>query len=424
MNRPLHVLVVGDDPRLKEECAAALAALGEGSPVIYDVSDLRQAVGVARSRRPALTIVQLTADLQPIRTLAEELHRATPDARLIGAFQPEIFSGDISESAMLIEALRAGVCDFLRRPISTTDVAALVDRLLREPAAVDDRHGRVVAFASNKGGVGKSTLSVNAAVAVARRHAGRTLLIDASLQSGNCAALLDLQPSLSLTDAARQLSRLDERLLQQLTTPHDSGLELLAAPADAIEGAEVTDEVLSRVLCLARRAYDFVVVDTFPLFDRNVMAVLDHTDDVFVVLENVVPTLLGIQKFLKLLESLGVTAERQRLVLNRYARRYGGLLPHDAEEHLSRKLDYVIPFERRLPLAANLGRPFVLSGARFSPALREIQRLAEEIERRRLAPVAHALPQRPGDQASGNGVAVAREIAGATGDHSNHLSSI
>jgi pilus assembly protein CpaE len=170
--------------------------------------------------------------------------------------------------------------------------------------------------------------------------------------------------------------------------------------------------VLSRVLCLARRAYDFVVVDTFPLFDRNVMAVLDHTDEVFVVLENVVPTVLGIQKFLKLLESLGVTAARQRLVLNRYARRYGGLLPQDAEEHLKRKLDYVIP-------AANLGRPFVLSGARFSPALREIQRLAEEIERRRSAPVAHAFPQRPGGHASGNGVASAREIAGATGDHSN-----
>ena len=239
----------------------------------------------------------------------------------------------------------------------------------------------------------------------------------------NCAALLDLRPSLSLPDAARQLSRLDERLLQQLTIPHASGLELLAAPADAIEGSEVTDEVISRVLSLARRAYDFVIVDTFPLFDRNVMAVLDHTDEVYVVLENVVPTLLGIQKFLKLLESLGVTAERQRLVLNRYARRYGGLLPRDAEEHLNRKLDYVIPFERRLPLAANLGRPFVLSGAKFSPALREIQRLAEEIELRRAVPVARAVPQHPRDHTSGNGVAASRETASAIGDHSNRQSS-
>ncbi len=62
--------------------------------------------------------------------------------------------------------------------------------------------GRVVSFISNKGGVGKSTLATNAAVAIARRGKQSVLLIDGSIQMGVAAALLDLQPTATLTDLA------------------------------------------------------------------------------------------------------------------------------------------------------------------------------------------------------------------------------
>ncbi len=62
--------------------------------------------------------------------------------------------------------------------------------------------GRVVTFISNKGGVGKSTLAVNAAVGLALRHPGRVLLVDGSIQMGVAAALLNVQPE--TTFATRQ----------------------------------------------------------------------------------------------------------------------------------------------------------------------------------------------------------------------------
>ncbi len=117
--------------------------------------------------------------------------------------------------------------------------------------------------------------------------------------------MLDLSPTLTLTDAARERDRLDDLLIRQLATPHRSGLHLLAAPADAVEGAEVDDDLISRVLTLSRRAYDYVIVDTFPIFDSVVMSVVDSSDLVYIVLENVVPTLLGATKLLSLLEKIG-----------------------------------------------------------------------------------------------------------------------
>ena len=72
-------------------------------------------------------------------------------------------------------------------------------------------------FLSNKGGVGKSTLAVNVATALALKHPDDVLLIDTSLQIGSCAMLLDIKPTTSIVDAVRERDRLDETLLRHLT---------------------------------------------------------------------------------------------------------------------------------------------------------------------------------------------------------------
>ena len=69
----------------------------------------------------------------------------------------------------------------------------------------------------------------------------KVLLIDASLQMGVCASMLDLKPATTMTDAYHERDRLDETLLRQLATPHDCGLHLLAAPADAVEAAYIDE---------------------------------------------------------------------------------------------------------------------------------------------------------------------------------------
>jgi pilus assembly protein CpaE len=197
---------------------------------------------------------------------------------------------------------------------------------------------------------------------------------------GVCAAMLDLQPTLTLVDAAREHARLDETLLEHFAVMHDSGLHLLAAPADAVEGSEVTEETVSRVLSLARRSYDYVIVDTFPMFDRVIMAVLDQTDLAYVVIENVVPTLLGAEKFLKLLDSVGFPVAKQRLVINRYTSR-SNLPPSDAAERLERDIDLVVPFDYRLYKAANLGKPFSATTHRFSQTARRLRQLVDHIRK-------------------------------------------
>src|SRR5260370_40098984 len=97
-------------------------------------------------------------------------------------YSPLSFGSEQSESALIIEVLRANVQDFIRRPLSSTELRPLLDRVFQPRVTQRKSPGRILTFMSNKGGVGKSTLSVNTACDLAVRRPGQVLLIDASLQ--------------------------------------------------------------------------------------------------------------------------------------------------------------------------------------------------------------------------------------------------
>lgn len=335
---------------------------------------------MARAYQPALVMLEIVSDVRSLQVLVEELAACSPHSAIVGLLQLDRVNASGSESALMIQALRIGVEDFIRRPVSSRDLQQLLTRRLSPRRSDPAKIGLTVSFVSNKGGVGKSTAAVNVAAALGRRHPGRVLLVDGSLQMGVCATQLNVQPKATIVDAWEQRDRLDERLLHELTTSHESGLQLLAAPANAMESAEIDDAMMSRILLLARRRYDYVLVDTFPLFDRVNMAILDMSDYAYVVLENVVPTMQIVRGFFDLLSEVDFAVERQRILLNRFSKAGGSPSRADVERYLGRQVDHLIPFDKRVIQAANLGHPFVLSPNRFSKSARAIRKLVDSIE--------------------------------------------
>ena len=402
--RTPFILIVGPDARLEKEVADALNGMPGMRPVLNQVADFRMGVEITRSRRPDFVLIEMSRDLRALKEFAEEAGKNSPESNLAAVFAPDVFGQDVSESAVLIEALRAGVQDFLRRPVSRLELTQLIDRQYRKAApTAPPRQGRVISFVSNKGGVGKSTLSTNVACGLAQRHPEQVLLLDCSLQMGVCSTLLDLKPATTLTDAVREQDRLDETLLRRLATPHPCGLHLLAAPANPLESCEIDDHILARILTLARRAYDFVIVDSFPLLDRVMMAVLDLSDRVYVVLESVVPTVLGVARLLTLLEHLGVPSERVRLVINRYTGSTDNLKPTEVEQRLGRPIEHVLTYHKSVVVAANIGQPYVLGASRLWGLGRALARLVEEVSTTTQA--VRSAPARRDTEPSANGVA-------------------
>ncbi|MEM7312927.1 MAG: chromosome partitioning protein, partial [Planctomycetota bacterium] len=166
----------------------------------------------------------------------------------------------------------------------------------------------------------------------------------------------------------------------QMCTSHPSGLRLLAAPTTPDEAAEVTVSGLTRILGLSKRAFEIVIVDTFPLFDQTIMSVLDVAKRAYIVLDNVVPTVLSAVQLLGLLDKLQYPRDRVGVIVNRYQQLAGNPMLDDVSRSLRMEVDHVVPYDKRVITAANVGRPSTMDFVKWSKLHRAINELVDEVD--------------------------------------------
>ncbi len=401
MEHTIQILVVGEDEGLPIEFESALQGITSRRCMTSYARDYRRAEELAVSRQPHLICVDMEQDFDGLKQFSQEVHQLLPDTTVAAMYRPDQISSERSESAVVIDGVRSNVQDFLRHPLSSTELRQLLDRLESPRNHKLSSYGKVVSFMSNKGGVGRSTLAVNTACLLAMQHPGRVLLIDASLQLGDCTVMLDMVPITSIVDAVREKGRLDETMLRQLSLSHRCGLHVLAAPSDAVEGAEIDGESMYRILNLARRTFDYVIIDTFPILDNIALSVLDLSDLVYLIMQGTAPNVIATSRLLPILEGLGIPKEKQRLVLNQnYPSFTGNLSPSDIEERLLRQFDHTFPYESRLIVSSNAGEPLSLGRTHRFGFSRSLKRMLSEIEDLNFNKAAHGSTLKPKSESS------------------------
>jgi len=179
------------------------------------------------------------------------------------------------------------------------------------PVAI--RPARSIAVTSGKGGVGKSTLSLNLALELARRGK-RVCLFDADTNLANISILNGLTPEITLGDWLADRAGLDRLLLQGPggihIVPASSGLMELVDP-DPVRQQRLLD-LLQRL----ERDYDFLIVDTAAGADRQVLSFLQAAGEVLVVITPEPTSLTDAFSLLKLLHREGYRHPVQ-VVVNR-----------------------------------------------------------------------------------------------------------
>jgi pilus assembly protein CpaE len=137
------------------------------------------------------------------------------------------------------------------------------------------------------------------------------------------------------------------------------------------------------------------------MLDRAIVTVLDLSDRAYVIVENVVPTVLGAVKLVEVLRSLGLSQERLRIVLNRYTTLPGSVNPADVANRLGHAVDHVIPFDKGIVIAANTGEPYVLRPRRFFGCGRQLRGLVDDIDSMTQTPPLNGEMSLPGNVPAG-----------------------
>jgi pilus assembly protein CpaE len=392
MAPPIRIVIADHDA---ESRGALTAQLSEHADVSVVGTAANGDEAVALAERLAPDLVLFDTDLPGLDGIAatERLAARLPPIAVI-------LMGGQDEPAAWRRAMLAGARDFLARPVGGEDLLASVrqvhaaqqrerERLSQAPVQVPSPNGhvvpgdrgsgpgKIVALFSPKGGVGRTTLAVNLATAAV--GSGRDIcLVDASLQFGDVAIMLDLNPNLgSIMDYVGDTGRRPGESSDPGLVSHSSGLRVLLAPPSPEVAELVQPEHIRSTLETLAASHDLVVVDTSSWFSEDTLAVLDVADVILAVMTLEITNLKNMRLFLQLAEGLGYS-HKVELVLNRSDAMLGIELP-EAEQTLGRKIDHsVVSDGRTVVYALNRGVPFTIANPE-TPVSRDVKRLAEHL---------------------------------------------
>jgi len=337
--------------------------------------------------------------LGPSVALADALALADT-LRVIRPALSVVLLRDDVDTSVLADALRAGV----REVTSARDERAVHQAVQRAHALYEamtqqaevqrstSPGGQIVTVFSAKGGVGKTTVSTNLAVALADGGARTVCLVDLDLAFGDVAITLQVFPTRTIADAVPMGADLDLPGLESLLTPYRDGVQVLVAPITPDAKDTITAALVARVLELLRSRFDYIVVDSPPAFDDQVMQAFDVSDLILLITTPDIPALKNLKITLETLTLLNYPREQSLLVLNRSQPKVG-ITAEEVSTTLGIPIIAMVPSSAEIPASVNRGEPIVLTDPRH-PCSRGIAALVEVIlehnpARRHEAEVAH-----------------------------------
>jgi flagellar biosynthesis protein FlhG len=240
---------------------------------------------------------------------------------------------------------------------------------------------RTLAIASGKGGVGKSNLAANLAVALGERGA-RVLLLDADFAQANLDLLLGLHPRFDLQHVVS-----GEKTLEEIVVPGPNGVRLVPASSGSPELAELDDftrECLLRNIGLLDDEVDLVLIDTATGVSQHVTSFCRSADDVLVICTPELPAFSDAYGLIKLLHAQGLARAPHLLVNQAGSAEEAEETAHRirlvARRFLHLELEYwgAVPFDAAVPRAVRLQEP-VVTAFPNSPAAAAYRALAERL---------------------------------------------
>ncbi len=412
----IRVLIVDDIPETRDHLTKLLGFESD-IDVVGSAASGGEAITLATSLTPDVVLMDINMPDMDGIAATELLARAVPTASVV-------MMSVQGEADYLRRSMLAGAREFLVKPFSSDELTASIRQVYareREkvsfmaaaapaattPATTGTSNGAVkgsgggepgivVAVFSPKGGVGRTTVAVNLAVAAATELGKKVVLIDGSFQFGDVGVLLNLNPkNKSIADLVPELEQAghDVESIDTFVINHSAGIRVLLAPPSPEMAELITPSGIRRIIDTLRKTHDLVVVDCTAFFNDTTLAILDSADTILTMLSLEITSIKNMRLFLEVADQLGYEAGKVRLVLNR-ADSALGIRVADVEHSIGRKVDDTIVSDgRSVVYALNRGVPFFLSN-REAQVSQDILRLAKAVTGERAHVAAGADPRK------------------------------
>ena len=372
----IRILIVDDIADTRENLAK-LIGFEPDMEVAGTAGGGQEAVNLAKKVRPNVILMDINMPDMDGITATEIISNTVPES-------PIIMMSVQGEQDYLRRSMLAGAREFLVKPFSADELINSIrhvhelEKVRRAryapvqqvaapgapaaPAGAAPVRGKVISFFSPKGGVGRTTIATNLAVALHQMTEKPVVLVDGSLPFGDIAVILNMSPKAkTIADLIGSFEQADADVVESILVQHSTGIKVLLAPPTPESTELINGTHIKHIIELLKERYAYVVVDTWPSFQEQVITMLDVADVILTLMTLEITSLKNVRVFMEIAEKLGYGDEKVQLVANRNDSS-GGIKASDVEASLGRKIPHAIVSDgRTLVLAVNRGVPFVIS---------------------------------------------------------------
>lgn len=334
------------------DAAALMGARVAGFPLVLSLLPLTDWIEPEGLANAAAAVVQVDADTPASIKRFQKLAAATETKIIAAAYDPPL--------ALVRALVRAGAHDVIPLPLEIADLetslAPVRDELVKSELAVIANTTNLVSVIKSVGGVGATAVISQLAIRFAQSeavHGREACLIDLDVQFGDAAFQLGLRPKLSVMDLFDAGTRLDGMLLRSVTTQHESGLHVIAAPPSMMPLESLSSEQVIEIIDLAKREFGTVFIDLPSNWTNWSLSLLAQSDLVLLITELSVASLHRARRQIDLIRHEELDNLDVRIIANRFEK--GGtrnIRPADVRSALGRDVTYTIANDQPVMRAA------------------------------------------------------------------------